>query len=73
MTFTENIHALEAQLHTRDTAIRRLTDENTQLWAVFKTCHGCRHCVPGVMLGCPIQAYIDLSGHCNQYEKEAKP
>jgi len=48
--------------------LARVQEENGYLWAVFKTCHGCRHVVPGVMFGCPIQREINLSGHCNQYE-----
>ena len=48
--------------------LTRVQEENNHLWAVFKTCHGCRHVVPGVMFGCPIQRHLNLSGHCNQYE-----
>jgi len=50
--------------------VDRITEENKRLWAVFKTCHGCKHLIPGIMLGCPSQSYIDISGNCNQKEEK---
>lgn len=48
----------------------RIIDENNALWAILKTCIGCKKLVPGIMYGCEIQQHIDLSGHCNQKEAE---
>jgi hypothetical protein len=47
----------------------RISHENDVLWAIFKTCPGCKRLVPGVMHGCDIQHHIDLSGDCNQREE----
>ena len=48
----------------------RVSKENDLLWAILKTCPGCRRFVKGVVNGCGYQRHIDLSGHCNQYESE---
>jgi hypothetical protein len=47
----------------------RLSDENDVLWAIFKTCPGCKRLVPGMVYGCDIQHHIGLSGDCNQKEE----
>lgn len=47
----------------------RVKDENDVLWAIYKTCFGCKHCKPGIVYGCDIQKNIDLSGQCNQKEE----
>jgi len=54
--------------HERD-ELQRLQDENRILWAILKTCPSCKYFVPGVVYGCEIQHYIDLSGECNQKEE----
>jgi hypothetical protein len=51
--------------------LTRLRDKNNALWAVYKTCIGCKHCpTNGILYGCDIQHHVNLSGHCNQKEVE---
>lgn len=53
---------------TPQETIDRLTEENFILYAIFKTCTGCKYVVPGEVYGCPIQHHINWTGECNQRE-----
>jgi len=49
---------------------RELEEENRRLWAIFKTCPGCKNLVAGDLSGCYHQDYLDGENPCNWFERE---